>query len=324
MAINRAGFIARLFARLARPATPEPGPAGYAAPTAAPNPAPRETTEKPVPAPAEEPTPADARPAAATGDEPGKDAPAPDAQADEAAVFEATADEAAVFEATADEAAELPAPENDAPAEAAAGHPDSEALPDADADADADTDTTPEDGTPEDSASATSDAAAPTVGTVPTPRDHKVITLVSLEEHAGAKTLGAALERRTEGKGWRIRTAGPGLARAAFSGMLGDTDALVLVSPADPAITAAMGDKLRWLEANNRQGMQARTLIVVNLGTADGGELQLPADLDRPVTLLPFDAALSIPATGARAPRRAARAAIDQLVDELSTILQES
>ncbi len=154
-------------------------------------------------------------------------------------------------------------------------------------------------------------------------RDHRVITLVSLVEHAGAATLAAALERRGTGTGWRIRTAGPGLLRAAFAGMLEDTDALVLVCPADPATTATLGEKLLWLEANNRPGMPARTLVVVNLKAADGGELVLPADLDRPVALLPFDAALGIPADGTRSPRRATRRALDQLVDELSTILQE-
>lgn len=302
MAINRSGFIARLLARLARTATQDPGSAGNAAPTPAANPAPRESTAKPVPATAGEPETAGARPAAADGEGPERDAP--------------------TAETPAGEAGELPAQESDAPADAAAGRPDADAVPDAAAHETAGT--TPAEGTPEDSAPASADAASPPAAPAPVARDHKVITLLSLEEHAGAKTLGAALERRTEGKGWKFRTAGPGLARAAFSGMLGDTDALVLVCPADPAITAALGEKLRWLEANNRQGMQARTLIVVNLGTADGGELQLPADLDRPVTLLPFDAALSIPATGARAPRRAARVAIDQLVDELSTILQES
>lgn len=153
-------------------------------------------------------------------------------------------------------------------------------------------------------------------------RDHRVITLLSLEEHAGARTLAAALARRTEGNGWRIRTGGPGLLRAAFAGMLDDTDALVLVSPGDPALTATLGEKLAWLEANGRPGIPARTLVVVNLGAGDGGELVLPADLDRPVILLPFDAALGLSANGRPAPRWATRRALGQLVDELTTILE--
>lgn len=153
-------------------------------------------------------------------------------------------------------------------------------------------------------------------------RDHPVITLVSLEEHAGAATVAAALARRTEASGWRIRTGGPGLLRAAFAGLLEDTDALVLVSPGDPATTATLDGKLSWFAANDRPGIPARTLVVVNLGAGDGGELVLPADLDRPVILLPFDAALGLPATGRPAPRRAARRALDQLVDELTTILE--
>jgi hypothetical protein len=105
--------------------------------------------------------------------------------------------------------------------------------------------------------------------------------------------------------------------------MLGDTDALVLVSPTDPGITAELGQRLRWLEANDRPGMAARTVFVINLGAGDAAKLQLPADLDRPVILLPHDPALGVPATETRVPRRAARAAIDQLVHEISTILQE-
>ncbi|MFB9817393.1 hypothetical protein ACFFPL_18000 [Paeniglutamicibacter sulfureus] len=194
-------------------------------------------------------------------------------------------------------------------------------LPENDADTHADT--VPEQGTPEPSASAASEAPEPTAAPAPISRDHKVITVLSLVEHAGAATLAAALERRTDGKEWRFRTAGPGLARAAFAGMLGDTDALVLVCPPDPGMTAELGEKLRWLEANGRPDLPARTLFAINIGAAESGELQLPADLDRPVILLPFDPALSHPATVSRAPRRAARQAIDQLVHEISTIVQE-
>lgn len=263
MAINRAGFLARLFARLTGQVPPESGSAAAETP-------------------------------------------------------ETTAAEAGTPEAPRAEATESPTPETGAPSEIDEQRPEAgpgtDTLSEAGSEPDvsASAGTMPEDGTPGEP------------GPAPVARDHSVITLVSLAEHAGATTLGAALERRTEGAGWRIRTAGPGLARAAFSGMLADTDALVLVCPADPVHTSALVGKLRWLEANGRPGMPARTLVVINLGTADRGELQLPADLDRPVTLLPFDAALGLPATGTKAPRRAARAAIDHLVDELSTILQEN
>ncbi|MFL4475766.1 hypothetical protein ACIPVK_17355 [Paeniglutamicibacter sp. MACA_103] len=332
MAVNRAGFIARWFARRARPAPPEAAGADEAAVAEAPHAEPRTATENPPPAPADEPTPAAARPAAA-GDIPEHEAPAAEATAAEATAAEATAAEAeatlsetAVADAVEAESAGPTEPEADAPGDAAAGHADPESRPESEPEPDADADAGAEaaDILPEDSAPSSADAPAPSAGPAPTPRDHKVITLVSLAEHAGAKTLAAALGRRTEGKGWRFRTAGPGLARAAFAGMLGDTDALVLVSPADPEVTTVLGEKLRWLEANNRKGMPARTLVVVNLGAADGAALQLPADLDRPLVLLPHDPSLGIPATPARAPRRATRRALDQLVDELSTILEEN
>jgi hypothetical protein len=288
MAINRAGFIARLFKRLARPVPPESGSAGEAAPAKV--------------APAGEPTPANARPAAKAGDESAREAPAV-------------------------EAPELPAVESDEPVDADTTLAASGELPEKDAGsnthAGTHSDTVPDEGTTEQSASAASEAPEHTAPPAPISRDHKVITVLSLVEHAGAATLAAALERRTDGKGWRFLTAGPGLARASFAGMLGDTDALVLVCPPDPVMTAELGEKLRWLEANGRPDLPARTLFAINIGAAESGELQLPADLDRPVTLLPFDPALSLPATGSMAPRRAARQAIDQLVHEISTIVQE-
>ena len=309
MAINRAGFIARLFKRLARPVPPESGSADEAAPAevapaGAPGQTTRDTTGSPSPSPAGEPAPthADARPAAKAGDESAREAPAV-------------------------EAPELPAAESDEPADADTTLPASGDLPQNDAGSDTHAgthaDTVPDEGTPEQSASTASGAPEHTAAPAPISRDYKVITVLSLVEHAGAATLAAALERRTEGKGWRFRTAGPGLARASFAGMLGDTDALVLVCPPDPGMTAELGEKLRWLEANGRPDLPARTLFAINIGAAEGGELQLPADLDRPVTLLPFDPALSLPATGSKAPRRAARQAIDQLVHEISTIVQE-
>lgn len=319
MAIKRAGFVSRIFARLSRSARPKPGSAGDTAPAeAAPVGAPGQTTREAAgsqpPSPAGEPTPthADALAAAKAGEESAQEAPATVAPATKTPSVEAPAPPAAETDEPADADTTLPAsgnlPEND---------------DDSDTHADTHADTVPEEGTPEPSASAASEAPEPTAAPAPVSRDHKVITVLSLVEHAGAATLAAALERRTDGKGWRFRTAGPGLARAAFAGMLGDTDALVLVCPPDPGMTAELGEKLRWLEANGRPDLPARTLFAINLGAAEDGELQLPADLDRPVTLLPFDPALSLPATRTRAPRRAARHAIDQLVHEISTIVQE-
>ncbi|MCV9995466.1 hypothetical protein OIU93_14340 [Paeniglutamicibacter sp. ZC-3] len=321
MAIKRAGFISRIFARLSRSARTESGSAGDVAPAKpapvdTPGPTPPDTTGSQSPSPAGEPaaTHAEARPAAKTGDGSAQEAPATEAPATEAPAVEAPA---------------LPTAQSDEPADADMTLPASGDLPENDADIHADThvdtqaDTVPEQGTPEPSASAASEAPEPTAAPAPISRDHKVITVLSLVEHAGAATLAAALERRTDGKEWRFRTAGPGLARAAFAGMLGDTDALVLVCPPDPGMTAELGEKLRWLEANGRPDLPARTLFAINIGAAERGELQLPADLDRPVILLPFDPALSLPATVSRAPRRAARQAIDQLVHEISTIFQE-
>jgi hypothetical protein len=151
----------------------------------------------------------------------------------------------------------------------------------------------------------------------------RVVTIVSLAEHAGAATVAAALGNRSEAKRWQIRATGPGLSRAAFSGMLTDTDALVLVSPADPSSTSVLDEKLRWLISNNRPALPGRTIFVINLGSAHDAGLQLPADLENPVVLLPLDPALALPALTPRAPRRAARRAIDQLVEEISSILEE-
>lgn len=170
------------------------------------------------------------------------------------------------------------------------------------------------------------DTASAAKARIPAPSgvpELRVVTIVSLAEHAGATTVAAALGNRSEAKRWQIRATGPGLSRAAFSGMLTDTDALVLVSPADPSSTSVLDEKLRWLISNNRPALPGRTIFVINLGSAHDAGLQLPADLENPVVLLPLDPALALPAITPRAPRRAARRAIDQLVEEISSILEE-
>ncbi|MDO5744288.1 MAG: hypothetical protein Q4P23_07445, partial [Micrococcaceae bacterium] len=158
-------------------------------------------------------------------------------------------------------------------------------------------------------------------------RELKVITLVSLVEHAGTKTVSAALAGKARDKGWALRTSGPGLTRAAFSGMLNDTDAVVLVAPPEPATTSVLGEKLAWFQANGRPALAGKTVFVINFGVSHQGPgdpsgLELPADLARPVVLLPMDTAFG-PGMPVRAPRRAARHALEQLVEELSTIFQE-
>ncbi|MFF5793651.1 hypothetical protein ACFY5D_16520 [Paeniglutamicibacter sp. NPDC012692] len=148
-----------------------------------------------------------------------------------------------------------------------------------------------------------------------------IVTVVALEPHAGLATLCAALEYRLEGRNLQVRGAGPGLMRAAFDGLLKDTDVLVLLAPAAAPATGTFREKLDWLEANDNAGLVERTVFVVNYGaTEDGGALELPASLDRPVVVLPHDAALGLPAPERRAPRRAARHALDQLVAEISAI----
>lgn len=149
-----------------------------------------------------------------------------------------------------------------------------------------------------------------------------VVTVVALDAHAGLATLCAALERRFEDSPVQVRAAGSGLMRAAFAGMLEGTDALLLLAPADPAATAGFQEKLDWLTVNGRESLIERTIFVVNYGAAqDEGALELPADLSRPLVLLPYDAALSIPARQLRAPRRDARHALNQLVEEINTVL---
>ncbi len=170
-------------------------------------------------------------------------------------------------------------------------------------------------------------APVPVTGAEPGTRSQKVVTLVALGEHAGTRTVAAAMAGRARGKGWTLRTSGPGLTRAAFSGMLNGTDAVVLVAPPEPEATSVLREKLDWFEANNRPAMAGKTVFVINLGAShqesgDTSGLQLPADLERPLVLLPYDPALSS-GTPARAPRRAARRALDQLIEELSTIFQE-
>ena len=109
--------------------------------------------------------------------------------------------------------------------------------------------------------------------------------------------------------------------RAAFDGMLKDTDVLVLLAPPAAEATGSFGEKLEWLEANGNAGLVERTVFVVNYGTAlDGGALELPASLTRPVVVLPHDAALGLPAAERRAPRREARHALDQLVSAVTGI----
>lgn len=148
------------------------------------------------------------------------------------------------------------------------------------------------------------------------------VTVVALEPHAGLATLCAALEYRLDGHNLQVRGAGPGLMRAAFDGMLTDADVLVLLAPAAAAATGTFQEKLDWLVANDSAGLVDRTVFVVNYGADDdgGGALELPASLARPVVVLPFDGALSLPAQQQRAPRRAARHALDQLVAEVATI----
>lgn len=150
----------------------------------------------------------------------------------------------------------------------------------------------------------------------------KVVTVLSLVPHAGLETLCAALEDRFEDQDISVRSAGPGLMRAAFAGALSGSDALVMVAPADPEVTSEFAEKLSWLEANGRNTLAGQSIFVVNYGSArEDRPLALPADLERPVVMLPFDNALSLPANVRRAPRRAARHAISQIVDELNLIL---
>ncbi|MGL3805816.1 hypothetical protein ACSYDW_06920 [Paeniglutamicibacter sp. R2-26] len=147
------------------------------------------------------------------------------------------------------------------------------------------------------------------------------VTVVALEEHAGLATLCAALEYRLEDQGLLIRSAGPGLMRAAFDGMLKDTDVLVLLAPPAAEATGGFGEKLEWLEANGNAALVERTVFVVNYGAAPGGgALELPASLTRPVVVLPHDAALGLAAAERRAPRREARHALDQLVSAVTGI----
>lgn len=188
----------------------------------------------------------------------------------------------------------------------------------------------PADGVPEvDAASAgtLSDAPAAAAGESPSAQPEasaaagRIVTVVSLEAHAGLATLCAALEYRLEDQDMQVRGAGPGLMRAAFGGMLSGTDILILLAPAEAAATGSFHEKLDWLVANDRAALVERTIFVVNYGTTqDGGALELPASLPRPVVMLPFDEALSLPAQPRRAPRRAARHALDQLVAEIKTI----
>ena len=154
------------------------------------------------------------------------------------------------------------------------------------------------------------------------PSRTKVVTVLSLAPHAGQETLCAALADRFEDQDITVRSAGPGLMRAAFAGALSGSDALVLVAPADPEITSEFAEKLSWLEANGRIKLAGQSIFVVNYGAAgEDRALALPADLERPVVMLPFDNALSLPTNVRRAPRRAARHAISQIIDELNLIL---
>lgn len=162
----------------------------------------------------------------------------------------------------------------------------------------------------------------PVTGNNPADTKAPVVTVVALEPHAGLATLCAALEHRFEDAGVQVRAAGSGLMRAAFAGMLDGADVLLLLAPADSEATAGFKERLQWLEANGRPELIERTVFVVNYGSAKVEEaLEFPADLSRPVVLLPFDAALSLPARQLWAPRRAARHALNQLVDEITKIL---
>ncbi|EMQ98139.1 hypothetical protein ADIAG_02650 [Paeniglutamicibacter gangotriensis Lz1y] len=319
MAGKRTGFMARWLARRAEQGPGQPGvvhqPVDPSPPT-------------PAPAAAHDPT-YEVAPDQEQAAEPGVELPAASAPG---ATDEATIPEPQPEPRSADEAEPVPVPpsENDLASADAAGN--SEATEDSVAGPDA--------------ASATSeDTVAPAAANEPetlipeilTPetvaertgmpdpavREQKVITIVSLVPHSGAKTLCAALEGRVGGRGWQIRTAGPGLMRAAFLGMLTDTDALLLIAPAEAEVTQELGERLEWLELNNRPSLPERTIFVLNRSTGEGGPVQLPADLSRPVVLLPFDPALSLPRTSERAPRRAARHALAHLIDELTTLIQE-
>lgn len=331
MASKRTGLIARWLARRAGRVAPQAGPVAAEAQVPAHDAAAGMQERLAAPSPVKEPeSPAHIGDTTAPDDE----ATAPDGASSSAGTTDLPAPEP-TGEAPGDETAgdepSAAAPTDEEPTDEAptATVPTPGGPLEVGPEADAETEEPPEgestsgDGTAPEADKPRGQASAPRIDPAPAARDHKVITLVSLVAHSGAKTVGAALEGRARAKGWQIRATGPGLTRAAFSGMLTDTDALVLVAPADPEATAALGEKLRWLEANNRPQLPGRTVFVVNLGAADGSALQLPADLSRPLVLLPFDAALSLPGTLARAPRRAARHAVDQLVDELSTILQE-
>ena len=158
---------------------------------------------------------------------------------------------------------------------------------------------------------------------VPSPEPRtKIVTVLSLVPHAGLETLRVALEDRFEDQDITVRSAGPGLMRAAFAGALSGSDALVMVAPPNPEVTSEFAEKLSWLEANGRVKLAGQSIFVVNYGAArEDLALALPADLERPVVMLPFDNALSLPATVRRAPRRAARHAISQIIEELNLIL---
>ena len=327
MAGKRTGFIARWLARRAEQGPGQPGEVHQPLDPSPPTPAVAAAHDV-DPAPAHHPT------YEVAPDQ--KGAAEPDvellAASERGATDEATSPEPRPEPRSADEAEPAPVPStgNDPASAEAAGNSedtaDSAAGPDAASDISEDTvgpvaaneleTLIPEILTPEKVAERTG---------LPEPavREQKIITIVSLVPHSGAKTLCAALEGRVGGRGWQIRTAGPGLMRAAFLGMLTDTDALVLIAPAEAEVTQELGDRLEWLELNNRPSLPERTIFVLNRSTGDGGPVQLPADLSRPVVLLPFDEALSLPHTRERAPRRAARHALAHLIDELTTLIQE-
>ncbi|MBB2996301.1 hypothetical protein [Paeniglutamicibacter cryotolerans] len=153
----------------------------------------------------------------------------------------------------------------------------------------------------------------------------RVIAVVSTRPGNGTSTVSSLLARRYDPVNTIINEAGPGLTRAAFTGALQVADAIVLVTSPDPTETQALNESLQWLRANGRGHLVERCVFVVNLGASDAapGPLVLPADLDRPVIVLPVDPALGQLGSASRQPRRATRSAINQLGNELSNSIQE-
>ena len=174
--------------------------------------------------------------------------------------------------------------------------------------------------------SAGSRASAPAPANGPGPKSrHRPVSAGA--QHAGADDPGRGLGAGREGTGWQIRDRRPGPHPRRVRRHARRHRRPGACLPGGPGVTAELGEKLHWLEANDRPGLRGTHRLRADQprAAADGSEtLQLPADLCRPVVLLPVDAGTG-PACDRdpRAPRRAARRALDHLVDEISTILQE-